>query len=76
MSKTTPKLSRLDEGMTFVGILIGMIIGAVAMLFRVKERGEVTRKNITQFGAGTIEQDISTSLEDAKQQAKQRASED
>lgn len=64
---------RLDDGMTFFGILMGLIVGAVMTLLRVKNRGEVNRKNITQFGAGTIEQDISSSLADAKQQAQKRA---
>lgn len=70
----TSSRSRLDDGVTFVGILLGFVVGVVVMLLRVKNRGEVNRKNLTQFGVGTIEQDISSSLAEAKQQAQERAS--
>ncbi len=74
MSDQSNRRDRLDDGMTFIGILIGLAIGAIMMLLRVKNRGDVNRKNITQFGAGTLEQDISDSLTEAKQQAQKRAS--
>ena len=76
MSKSSRQSSMLDDGMTFIGIIFGLIVGAVAMLFQLKNRGAITRKNITQFGAGTIEEDISESLSEAKRLAHQRAKDD
>jgi len=76
MSKTPSESSSLDDGMTFVGIVIGLIVGAIAMLLQLKNRGAITRKNLTQFGAGTIEEDISESLSEAKRLAHERAKHD
>lgn len=66
---------RFDDSMTFVGIMIGMMIGAVYMLFRLKNKGDINRKNLTQFGAGSLEQDILTSIDSAKTKAHQRMNE-
>lgn len=64
--------NRLDDGMTFFGILLGILIGGVYALLHLKQRGETTRKDLTQFGAGSLELDMDSSLDDAKQQARQR----
>ena len=64
--------NRLDDGMTFFGILLGILVGGVYALLHLKQRGETTRKDLTQFGAGSLELDMDSSLDDAKQQARQR----
>lgn len=71
MTKRNPD-SRLDDGATFVGILIGIIVGGVYALLHVKQRGKTTRKDLTQFGAGSLEIDLDSSLVEAKQKARQR----
>ena len=62
----------LDDGATFAGIVLGMMIGALYALFHIKRKGSVTRKDLTQFGAGTAEIEMEASLRDAKQLAKAR----
>ncbi len=62
----------LDDGATFVGIVLGMIIGALYSLFHIKRKGSVRRKDLTQFGAGTAEIEMEASLQQAKQSAKAR----
>lgn len=69
------KHGRLDDGATAVGIVIGLIGGAIYALLHIKNRGETTRKNLTQFGAGSLELNIDSSLDDAKRQAHQRLNE-
>ena len=66
---------RLNDSATFLGIVIGMMLGALYALLHIKNRGETTRKNITQFGAGSLEIGIESSLDDAKQRAHQRLNE-
>ena len=62
----------LDEGATLFGILLGMVIGSIYALFHVKDTGKTTRKNLSQFGAGSVDLAMDASLEDAKQQAHNR----
>ena len=62
----------LDENATFVGILLGIIIGALYTLLHIKHRGAVRRRDLTQFGAGTAEAEMQASLKEAKQLAKSR----
>ena len=62
----------LNENSTFVGILLGIIIGGFYALLRIKQRGAVRRKDLTQFGAGTAEIEMDASIEEAKQQARAR----
>lgn len=63
---------RIDDAMAFVGIIIGICVGAIYALFRTKNRGDINRKNVTQFGAGTLEQDIQSSIDQAKAMARDR----
>ena len=65
-------LPDLDESATFVGILLGIVIGAVCALMRIKHKGAVRRKDLTQFGAGTAEVEMQASLDEAKQIARSR----
>jgi len=68
------KLNRpqLDDSVTFVGILLGIVIGALYALLHIKQKGSVRRKDLTQFGAGTAEVEMEASLEEAKRLAKAR----
>ena len=74
MTQSNPR-GRLDQGTTFFGIIIGLMMGALYAILHIKNRGETTRKNLTQFGAGSLEIDIDSSLDDAKRQAHQRLNE-
>lgn len=71
------KLNRLqlDDSVTFVGILIGIVIGVLYALLHIKQKGAVRRKDLTQFGAGSAEMEMQASLEEAKRQAKARLDE-
>ncbi len=68
------KLSRpqLDDSATFIGILLGIVIGALYALLHIKQKGAVRRKDLTQFGAGSAEVEMDASLEEAKRMAKAR----
>lgn len=65
----------LDDGATFAGIIVGMVIGALYTLFHIKRKGAVRRKDLTQFGAGTAEVEMEASLRQAKRLAKSRMDE-
>ena len=71
----SPKLPELDDSATFVGILVGIVIGALFALLHIKQKGSVRRKDLTQFGAGTAEMEMEASLEEAKRLAKSRLNE-
>lgn len=66
------KLPELDDNATFVGILLGIIIGALYTLTRIKHRGAVRRKDLRHFGAGSAEAEMEASLADAKRSARSR----
>ena len=74
MTQSNPR-GWLDQGTTFFGIIIGLMVGALYAILHIKDRGETTRKNLTQFGAGSLEIGIDSSLDDAKRQAHQRLNE-
>ena len=61
-----------NDSSTITGILVGLLLGAIYALFHIPNDGKTFRKNLTQFGAGTIENDIDVSIGDAKQQAHRR----
>jgi len=66
------KLPELDDSAIFAGILIGIVVGALYALLRIKQPGAVRRKDLTQFGAGAAEVEMQASLAEAKQQARSR----
>lgn len=66
------KKRTLDQGAALVGIMLGMTIGGVYALLHTKKSGAVRRKDLTNFGAGTVELEIEASLNDAKDLAKKR----
>jgi len=69
------KRPELDDSATFVGILLGIVIGALYALLHIKQKGSVRRKDLTQFGAGTAEVEMEASLTEAKQLARSRLKE-
>ncbi len=66
------KRPQLDDSATFVGILLGIVLGAIYALLHIKQKGAVRRKDLTQFGAGSAEAEMQASLEEAKRLAKAR----
>jgi gas vesicle protein len=72
----SPKRPELDDNATFVGILLGIVLGALYALLHIKHRGSVRRKDLTRFGAGSVEAEIEASLEEAKRMAKSRLAEE
>jgi len=76
ISLMSPKRPELDENATFVGILLGLTLGALYVLLRSKRRGAARRKDLTQFGAGTAQREIEASLVEAKRKARSRLAEE
>lgn len=68
------KLTRpeLDDNVTFAGILLGLVLGAIYALLHIKQRGAVRRKDLTRFGAGTSEMEMEASIQEAKRLARAR----
>ena len=66
------KRPQLDDSATFVGILLGIVIGSIYALLHIKQKGAVRRKDLTQFGAGSAEVEMQASLEEAKRMANAR----
>lgn len=66
------RLPRLNENAAGVGIVLGMILGAIYTLLHISKRGAVRRRDLTQFGAATAELETKAAISDAKQQAKAR----
>lgn len=66
------KRPQLDDSATFVGILLGIAIGAIYALLRIKQKGAVRRKDLTRFGAGAAEVEMQASMEEAKRLAQAR----
>lgn len=62
----------LDTSAVLVGILLGLAVGGGCAMLRVKKSGAVRRKDLTNFGARSVELEIETSLNDAKDLARKR----
>jgi hypothetical protein len=70
MSPLPPK-SRLDEGTTFRGFIIGIIAGALYTLFHIRQNGHQLRQSLlngTFDGTSSVE----SSLEAGKAKARER----
>ncbi len=76
MKRMRPKRSDLDENATFVGILLGLILGALYALLHIKRSGPTRRRDLTQFGAASAELDMEASISEAKTKAKSRLERD
>ena len=72
----SPRRPELDDSATLAGILLGIPLGALYALLRIKHRGSVRRKDVLQFGAGSAEAEIEASLAEAKRLAKARLAEE
>lgn len=66
------KKPTLDQGAVLVGMALGMAVGAVYALLHIKKSGAVRRRDLTNFGTGSVELEIEASLNDAKDQARKR----
>ena len=66
---------KLNENATFAGIVLGMILGAFYTLLHITKRGEVRRRDLTLFGAGSAELETKAAIDDAKERAKARLDE-
>ena len=69
MSRKAPPL---DRGAVLFGILPGLVIGGLYALLHIKKSGAVRRRDLTGFGAASVELEIEASLDEAKSLAKQR----
>ena len=69
------KRTELDENATFVGLLLGLMLGAVYALLRIKRSGRQRRRDLASFGAASGEVEMAASLEEAKTAAKARIDE-
>lgn len=67
-----PKRTELDESATFVGIMLGSLLGAVYALLHSKRKGADRRRDLVGFGAATGEAQMQASLAEAKARAKER----
>lgn len=66
---------KLSDNATFAGIVLGMILGAIYTLLHITKRGEVRRRDLTQFGAASAEIETKAAINNAKQQARARLEE-
>ena len=62
----------LDQGAVLVGILLGLAVGGIYAMLHIKKSGAVRRRDLTNFGAGSVELEIEASLNDAKDLARER----
>ena len=69
------RLPKLDDNATFVGIVLGLLLGAIYALLHITKRGAVRRRDLTRFGAASAESESQAAITDAKQQAKARLEE-
>ncbi len=69
-----PRL-KLDDGAAFVGIVLGLPLGALLASLRLKRRGAVLRGDLTRLGAASGEMEMEAALEEAKREARARLDE-
>ena len=62
----------MHKGAARLGLLMGLLLGAVYTQLRSKLRASQRRRDLLQFGAATGEIEMQASLEDAKAQARER----
>ncbi len=69
MKRTRPKL---DDGAVFVGILLGILLGAIYAQLRINRRGAVRRRDLLEFGGASGELEMEAALQAAKRKARSR----
>ena len=62
----------LDGKAALFGALLGAIGGGLFALSRLSKRGAVRRRDLTSFGAGSIDVEIDASMQQAKAAAARR----
>ena len=62
----------LDQNTTFVGIILGMLLGMFYAITRISKSGALRRKDLVELGGASLELEMETSLSDAKAAAMQR----
>jgi len=62
----------MNDRACFLGIVLGLGIGAIYAQMRVTQRGALRRKDIRQFGAASAEQEAQSSIRAAQQRARAR----
>ncbi|MCY3833237.1 MAG: hypothetical protein OXG85_09475 [Chloroflexi bacterium] len=72
----SPERHKLDENATFVGIILGIALGALYAVLHSKRRGATRRQDLLQFGAGSAELEIKSSIREAKRRASARLAEE
>ena len=75
MTKSRERMG-LDQNVTCLAILLGMILGALYAITHIGKSGAVRRRDVAQIGGGSLELEIEASLRDAKAKARQRLNED
>ena len=68
------KRKGLDQNTTFVGILLGMLLGMLYAITRISQSGALRRRDLVELGGASLELEMETSISDAKAAAMQRLS--
>ncbi len=68
------KRKGLDQNTTFVGILLGMLLGMLYAITRISKSGALRRRDLVELGGASLELEMETSISDAKAAAMQRLS--
>ena len=66
------KSGLIDRGAACLGLVTGMLLGALYALTRIQKRGATRRKDLVAFGAASLEQDLERSISEAKAKARER----
>ena len=68
------KRKGLDQNTTFVGIILGMLLGMLYAITRISKSGALRRRDLVELGGASLELEMETSISDAKAAAMQRLS--
>lgn len=70
------KRSDVDDSAAFVGILLGLVLGALYALLHIKRSGPSRRRDLKALGAATAAMEMEASIVEAKAKAKSRMERD
>ncbi len=62
----------LHQGATALGLLLGLLFGALYAIMRLDKSGSQRRKDLATFGGDAIEREIDANISQAKAIARQR----